>query len=68
MKSILYYNALEQNDFSFQGLVVRRGKDIPDINTRGNRPEFGAKQHTGGQLRPICGLAKNGRDTEFKEH
>lgn len=31
MKSILYYGTVEQTDFSRQGLVVGRGKDIPDL-------------------------------------
>lgn len=66
MKNILYYSTVEQTD-SFSK-VWWRGEEKPYliIETRGNKTDFGAKKHTGGQLRSICRLAKNGRDTEVK--
>lgn len=44
---------------------MERGKDRPDLLIQ-EEAEFWAKEQTG-QLRPLCGLARNGRDKEVKE-
>lgn len=45
---------------------MERGKDRPDLLIQ-EEVKFGAKKQTGDQQRPLCGLARNGRDTEVKK-
>lgn len=66
MKNILYYSTVEQTDFLSKAWWRGEGKLYLIIKTGGNKTDFGAKKQTSGQLRSICRLAKNGKDTEVK--
>lgn len=45
---------------------MERGKDRPGLLIQ-EEAKFGAKKQTGDQLRPLCGLARNGRNIEVKK-